>query len=228
MSEVLTHKVAPNGDITVSVFGQTLLKLSKPRLLKLLSTYLTKEDLQNIHKMSSGGDEIDSEDIKIKTLIKVYFASKRAFFGNRKIQVADYAKSTKEYKQFAKALEIVSNAGVNYETFMKSQVRGLDFVNNGAGAFPKPSQLCTPEAETRLLTFLGSGKQTASIKLTPDDYSTPLKDNKKFTTLYSRLNEGEDVTLQELNYLKEVMTARGRQITEVVTKKIAELKGTEE
>lgn len=219
-SELIGHKIKPDGNVEITLLGKPFVSVKKDRLLKLLSLYLTRDDLKKIHEMTENNSDIDSQETRVLELIRVYFSNKRSFYKNRNIAVTDIKRGTPQYKSFCKALEIIDANAVSYDIFIKAQVKGLAFANT----FPKPSQLSTEDAETRLLSFIASPeakKETKQIKLHPDDYSLPLKDNKKFQGVYKRiLDKTESPSLEELVYVRDVIVARGKNVPDSIKHKI--------
>jgi hypothetical protein len=217
--EVFDHKIKPNGDIEINLLGKLFIRLPKDRILKLLSLYLTKADLKTIHNLTESNSDIDTEETRVKELIRVYFSNKKAFFKNKNIAVTEVKRGSPQYKSFCKALEIIDAHAVSYDQFIKAQVKGLSFAN----VFPKPNQLCTEDAETRLLAVVAAPMRQATklIKLTPDDYQLPLKDNKKFQNVYRRiLAKAETVPMEELIYVSDVIVARGKNVPDSIKQKI--------
>jgi len=221
--EMVSFKKKASGDFEVQLLGQTLVTVSKLRLLKLLSLYLTKEDLKTIHRLTEGDGSIDTQDIRIQELVRVYFSHKRAFFGNRKLSISDVKRGSAHYKAFSKALEIIDTNAVSYEQFMQAQVEGLAFAN----VFPKPSQLCTEDAETRLLQSVAtpkSKKEVRLVRLSPDDYNLALSKNAKFQGVYGRFVKNESLSLEELIYCRDVIVARGKNVPDSISQQIEKLK----
>ncbi len=63
----------------------------------------------------------------------------------------------KTVSQFTEAIRIMGEAGTkDISVFIKAQINGLKFVNNGLGTFPNPNQLASENALTRLLQFTSS------------------------------------------------------------------------
>jgi hypothetical protein len=215
----LTHKIKPNGDITVHLMGSPLLSVSKQRLLKLLSQYLTDTDLKLIATLRDQNITIDPQDIRVSELIRVYFSHKRAFYGNRNIKVTGIGRGSAQYKAFVKALDIIDTHQVAYDHFIKAQIKGLAFAN----VFPKPGQLCTEDAETRLLQSIAtpkSKKEIRQIRLAPDDYNLPLSKNNKFNGVYHRIQNDDTVSIEELLYCRDVILARGKKVPDSINLKI--------
>lgn len=210
-----SFELRANGDIKVCFLEAELLSIKKNGFMSFLSTYLSKDDLNYINSITGRNVAIDEDDVRVQGLIKTYFAHKRAFYGNRKITATEIKRGSQPYKAFVKALDIIDTNEVTQDQFMKAQIKGLSFV----GVFPKPSQLCTEEAETRLLNTLvvkDPKKESRVIKLSPDDYNLPLSKNNKFQGVYARVIKKEKVSIDELVYCRDVIIARGKKVPDTI------------
>jgi hypothetical protein len=214
-------EVGVKGNISVFLNDIELVSIKRVGLFKLLSTFLSQEDLRLINGHTERNVNIDQQDIRVNELIRVYFSHKRAFYGNKKIVNSEFKRGTVQYKAFVKALELVDAHAVSYDAFMKAQIKGLAF----AKVFPKPSQLCTEDAETRLLKEVApvkAKKEVRLIRLAPDDYNLSLKQNNKFQGVYKRIMNKERVEIEELFYCRDVISARGKSVPSSVTSLIEE------
>jgi len=90
----------------------------------------------------------DENDQEIERFIATYELAKEKFYKRKSTKT--FKKSDKEYRCFAEALDILKRHEVEYNTYIQSQIEGLEF----AKVFPKPCQLNTTKAEERLLDYL--------------------------------------------------------------------------
>ena len=120
-----------------------------------------------------------------------------------------FVEEDKEFKHFVKAVEMIERHNVSFDDFLQAQIDGLDFANNGQGAWPTPSQLSTRNAETRLLQFLEKGEQQKKGKwvVTKKDKETELTKNERY--LYARSRVEQCVaSLEETLFVRDLQQAR--------------------
>lgn len=226
VKSVFSFEILPKGDIKVKTLGLDLMTIKKEGILHFLSGYLTQKDLERVNSIRVRDTSIDEEDLRVQTLIRTYYAHKRAFYGNKKLIVTEIQRGSQPYKAFARALHIIDTNEVTFDQFMKAQIKGLAF----AGAFPKPSQLCTEGAEERVLKTLvvkDAVKDSRVMKLAPDDYNLALNKNNRFQGVYARVIKKEKVSVEELIYCRDVIIARGKKVPDTINLLIEKLRDEE-
>ena len=96
----------------------------------------------------TGGDVLESA----RKLARKYIRKKRKFYGSQSFQ--DITPEHPDFQHFVEAAKLCVNHEVSFDDFIHSQIDGLKFINGGKGLFPRPCNLSTERAETRLLDYL--------------------------------------------------------------------------
>lgn len=208
--------------------------------LGTLAQLVTDTCTERFRKMiieSEAGVEFDERQDKVTRiamrLAKVYTASKRKWYKNKKVLPIN--SNGFEFTHFKKAARIILTHKVTEKEFMEAQIKGLEFVNDGVGTFPKPSMLATVGAEDRLLSHMPQKdddgviikKKEKEIFLTKYDYETPLMENPRFVEHYEKLTEGT-ADLPAANYLKKCMIARKGRASKKIEEYIEKLKAKQQ
>lgn len=153
-------------------------------------------------------------------LSKRWAKQKKEFYKQKTVKVP--SQTGKEFKHFLLAVDIINDNETTIKKYLKAQVQGLKFLNDGNGAFPKPNHLSTPGAETRLLDFnreIGLEK----IELTGEEKSTPLKYNRTYKKRYDKV-KAKTASLLEALYVQECQYERTDAAQEFVINYIEELR----
>lgn len=138
----------------------------------------------------------------IRSLIQNYTKAKENFYGKRLPQTI--TENSKEYKYFKEADKLAYELEVNSKQYIKAQVAGLGFVNNGRGQFPKPSQLVGQNAIDRVLDYIRQVEVSEDeIELSNIDTWKPLEENTKYQAVLKKINN-QKATLSEAYYAKKV------------------------
>jgi hypothetical protein len=168
---------------------------------------------------------------KAMQLEKVFTRERRKYHKNRKIKA--YTPKMKEFAHFVKAVEIMRRHKVDAKTFIQAQIKGLQFINNFQGQFPRITHLSTMGAEERLLDYLqeqnGTGNATDvdRIKLSTFDKNTELMDNPEFVNRWNKLDKGT-ASLRDAYFLADCMLVRKGHITKKVKDYIEKLEAKDE
>lgn len=148
---------------------------------------------------------------------KAYNKARTKFFKNKKFTPFD--KDSPEFGLFVRAADLAKRHKVSYSIFIQAQVAGLKFVNGGKGTFPKPPQLVTAEAETRLAEYsrkdLNESGEELEIVLSHKEKTEPLSSNSKYQTLRRKVQNVE-ATMYETLYVKKCQLARRGEVEEMV------------
>lgn len=155
--------------ISEKVLFKIILETSPAWFLNSLSSLVNK----------SGNKESLKIDNAVLKFATVYAFEKLVFYKKNvksinDVSVSDSAKKLLDDRlvvgYFKEAIKTMNNTDVkNVSTFIKAQIEGLKFVNNGQGTFPKPNQLATDGALTRLLEYTSSTKKDEK-EIKPDRY----------------------------------------------------------
>ena len=205
---------------SVKYRGENLLSVNKKGLQFALANLLNDEKKEDIDI-----DYANNNYVQAGKLVKIYGDAKKAFYNNKKLKV-DYTSSSPEFKFFCQAVDIIHNNNVSYDVFIDAQVSGLAFVSSGKGVFPKPNQLCTAQAEDRLLNHIRDNNPN-TIKaeiISREDYSVPLNENEKFLNYSKKIMEGT-ATLKEARYVQKLYLIRKRKTSKRVDAYIVKLEG---
>lgn len=170
-----------------------------------------------VEKLLSNDLEIKSVDLEpkevkkvnpqmVKNFIAIYCKAKEKHY--KSPIVTTISKNSKNYDCMKKAVEIYTQHNVSPSKFLKSQLEGLQFANFGSGTFPKPNQLCTEQAETRLLDYLKRDSIVESdIEIGVKEKLTPLSQNDKYKNVMKKIDLGT-ATLSEALYAEKCQLAR--------------------
>ena len=181
---------------------------------------INRKILISIH--SAIGDFLHSHDsdkkvIEVaKELESVYQKEKKKYFN-----IDNVARIEPEQKEhFQKAARIIKRFKTDAKTFMQAQIHGLGFINSGKGTFPSPNQISTPNAETRLMSYLAldsnfqqGGEETVSLD--QQDLKTPLSENGQYITFYFKIKENY-ATLKETMYVRQLQRKQLGKVDNVV------------
>jgi len=204
--------------------GEPLARFNKKVLSQLLVDFQPKAQPE---ASEDTRQPLEGMDLKIAAsqLAKAYAKEKKAYYRSRAVK--EILPGEKDFKHFIKAAELIQTHGVTYRKFLKAQVEGLGFANDGKGIFPKPNQLHTEQAETRLLEYLRTGVTNTNddvvrVNISMEDKKTPLSKN----TLYQgRLHKVRDgvAKLKEAVYVRELQLLRRKKVSPEVEEYIATL-----
>lgn len=187
----------------------------------LLPNIVVKDQKKKSAKASADSDEI----VAACQLAKAYNNAKIAFYKNK--HVTKITEESPDFKHFIKAARFVTTHEVTNKAFMAAQISGLKFANGGKGAFPKPVQLSTSEAETRLLEFqrkdVNEEGEEVDVVLSFKEKAMSLSENGKYQSLFRKL-ENAEATMWEAIYVKKCQLARRGKVSETVESYIEFLK----
>jgi hypothetical protein len=138
----------------------------------------------------------------LESFIKYYLQMKDKFY-NKKLP-KNITEKSKDYKFFKDGLKLARELEMNPKQYIKAQIRGLSFVDNGRGQFPKPSQLVGDNAMNRALDYLReTSVNEDEIELASWETYRALEDNTKYQTILKRI-EKQTATLSEAYYVKKL------------------------
>jgi len=148
------------------------------------------------------------KELSIKTvqLSKAYATEKKAHF-KRPGKIQRITSKDREFKHLKKAIPIIERHKVTYKKYIKAQVWGLKWTNDGKGQFPTPSMLGTEAAETRLMEFIKDGNSVQYKLTSKKERETPLTDNHTYQA-YAKKVKDQIATLDETLYVQELQLAR--------------------
>lgn len=161
-----------------------------------------------------------NNEIKIKALqlSKAYSKEKKAYYHAGAVN--EILLSDNAFKYFVKAIPIIERHNVTYRKFIRSQIYGLRWTNNGKGQFPQPSMLATEQAETRLMGYLQDvtenhrGKPVI-INLTKDEQNMPLTKNHTYMACAKKVKD-RIANLDETLYVQELQLVRKGEVKDWV------------
>jgi len=167
---------------------------------------------------------------KALVLVNEYTLMKKKFYGIA--NASKITKSSKEFPDFVKAYQTILSLQTTSTEFLAAQVKGLEFANNGNGAFPKPSMLHGANAEDRFFNYRKS-KEDKSLKehnqkpiyITAKDKETALMENPRFVEAYEKVKDGK-ATMAEAEFVKLLMIERKGKATSMVLAYIKKLKSS--
>lgn len=237
-------KKSKSGKLSVFYKGKQLLVFSERVLFQVILDTAPTYFLKSLAEISGIKKENAAYSSNIVRFATIYSFEKLKYFkGNvdslNDSQVSESTKKLlgdrKNIKHFQDALDIMKNAGTtDISLFIKAQINGLKFVNDGKGTFPKPNQLATDNALTRLLEFNSVTGSDGDKQEKPEKYwyfdekidgEVALSNNAKYQEAiekiknktasinaalyakkcYSRRREGKSYFLIE-DYLREIST----------------------
>lgn len=198
--------------------GERLCKFNKQILANLIS------DL-GIKKVAPV--KVKDPEIKLcaKQFAKSYIRAKRLHFRAKAIK--EITEDDKDFKYFITAVKLCKAHSVTYKKFLKAQIIGLKFLNNGKGAFPKPSHLATDQAETRLLEYkeqgvTGSDDEIVQVLISVEEKKIPLTRNTRYQGRLCKVRDGV-AGLKEAIYVRELQMIKRGKVTSEVEKYIERL-----
>ncbi len=213
-------RVKPSKDhLSLTYDGVVLAKVSKKVLASFLadmdmdvdflekkSPKKTKLKVSKKQKAPSGDDLV----VRAKQLAKAYASEKKKFYRSKAVK--EISSKDKAFKYFIEAAKLIEEHGVTYKKFLKAQVSGLSFVDGGKGIFPRPNQLGTEQAETRLLDYIRNNVSDASgsivkVNLSHSDRETPLGKNMTYIGNVQKIKDGI-ATLKDTVYVRELQQIR--------------------
>jgi len=124
---------------------------------------------------------------------------------------------------FKKAIPLLEKYEVkSYKKWIRAQVYGLKFIENGKGHFPEPVQLTGPNAEKRWLDYSRNVTESKTgkavqIHLSREDRETPLQRNHTYLGYAKKVKDGI-ATLNETLYVRELQLVRKNIVREWVKK----------
>lgn len=225
MSSSKSWRVKLKKNHFVVIYGDTtLLKISKGGL----RSFLADLDLDVDSPAQKPGDQLLSEDelfTNALQLSKAYASEKRKFYKSK--YVKEISPKDKSFQHFIEAARMCKQHNVTYKRFLKAQVKGLHFVENGRGIFPRPNQISTELAETRLLDYLRSTITDSSgddikVNLSGKDSKTPLSQNHRYLACIQRIKDGVS-TLKETGYVRELQLVRRGKVQPWVVERLEKL-----
>lgn len=200
----------------------------------VIKDYATKKFLKEIANIAKDTMAIREDDIELQTkamsLEKFYTGERRKHRRNKNIKGVGV--QTKEFKSFVVAIKIINRHNTNYKIFLKAQLEGLKFVNNGKGTFPKPAQLSTVAAEERLIDYLHEHSMQNDVEnfdrleLNYTDKNTGLMENPRFASRHKKLKDGT-ASLQDAYFMHDCMKFKRGEVHSMITDYIEKLEGSE-
>ena len=208
-------------------YKKSTLATIKPDVLRdMILDHIPKKVLQEaVEHITPSAITRKSNTLAIK-LMTEYNARRKKYHGNRRIK--EFTSKSREFKYFVQAAEIMKNHRIHAGPFLDAQIKGLSFVNDGAGTFPKPNQLATVNAEERVLAALqtevkrNDPTEVERLDLRHSDRETELMQNPRFVSRYNKLKDGT-ATLQDAYFVHDCMLERKGNVTQFVTEYIEDL-----
>lgn len=201
-----------------SALEQVIFDLSSKTLKKLFFDHFSNESIVK--------EKLNTSLIsRALVLGQTYNKMKKDFYKNPSMKVLELKKTSKEFPHFLKAVELIKALETDQEKFLKAQIDGFKFLNNGAGIFPKPSQLHGIAAQDRYLDSKRTveHKEDREIYLNQTDRDTPLMENPRFVEKFDKVRN-KTSTYQETIYVKKVQLTRTGKNTKAVLERMADFK----
>ena len=189
------------GSIVISYNDATLASIKRETIEQVFKDFL------------SINNTVSALDKKALILVKDYNKFKKSFYKNR-VRVINYTSKNNLFIHFKEAVNIIDLLETTNTKFLKAQIDGLKFINNGMGTFPKPNQLSTEKAEERTIGYLEKiGEiipnnlendltgENEKVTISSYEKNTPLTKNVRYKKLLKKLRENK-ATLSEARYLK--------------------------
>lgn len=165
-------------------------------------------DVEVVGKKKKTRKKKVSEDPKrIKKALQLsrrWAKMKKEFYKQKTLRLP--SQNGKDFKHFLLAVDIINNNETTIKKFLKAQIEGLKFINEGNGAFPKPNHLSTSGAETRLLDYIRN-RELENVELTDEEKAKPLQHNKLYKKRYDKV-KGKTASLLEALYVQECQYVR--------------------
>jgi len=168
-------------------------------------------------------DYKDSEiEVLASQLARAYVKIKSKYYLKKKIK--KILPSQRQFQYFIKAAEIYKTHRVkNFSTFFNAQIKGLKWIQNGQGVFPRPMHLGSQGAEDRLLEYLDSKKKKKHVIVTEKEKQTNLHDNEIYFVRCFKVKDGI-ADLNETLYVKELQEIRLGRVKDYVKRHLKKLK----
>ena len=180
-------------------------------------------DVKVIKKKTKKRRKVKEDSKRIKKAIQLskrWAKMKKEFYKQKVLKLP--SQNGKDFKHFLLAVDIINENETTIKKFLKAQIEGLKFINEGNGAFPKPNHLSTSGAENRLLEYLRV-KELENVELTNEERGTPLQQNKLYKKRYEKV-KGKTATLLEALYVQECQYERKNAAQEFVINYIESLR----
>lgn len=208
--------------IYVLTGGVELIRVSRLPLKSIFTDPL-KKTKKKVTKKKVSNKKVTDEKAEKKAiqLSKKYILEKCKFYKKKKGSFSEISRNSKQFKtHFVQAAQIIIRHDAKIRTFLKAQVDGLTFVNDGIGTFPSPNMLSTDSAETRLLEYIRKQNfEDVHVELSERDKETSLNENRLYASRYKRF-EKKEATLKEALYIRECQLFRLREVEEKVERYI--------
>lgn len=223
MLERLSLKMR-KGNPVVMYDGEPLARLNKKVLSKLMGDLDLQPKESEAEEPKQAFSEMDTK-IAAQQLAKAYAKAKKSYYRSRAVK--EIQPGQKDFKHFVEAARLCQLHGVTYRKFLKSQVEGLKFLNDGKGTFPKPNHLSTEQAETRLLEYLregvtGKDDEVVKVSLSAEEKKMPLSKNTRYKGRLYKVRDGV-ATLKEAVYVRELQLLKRSKVNDEVEEYIAKL-----
>lgn len=140
---------------------------------------------------------------KSKQLQKKYVNLRKKFYKSATKMVIKKS----DEKHFDEAAKIIIRNNTKIKIFMEAQIRGLSFVSNGKGIFPRVTHLSGSTSEDRLLEYLRKENGDVTVEISDEDKATSLNDNWLYKKRYNKLRE-KTANLFEAKYVEACQIAR--------------------
>ncbi len=176
--------------------GKTVAYINKGLLSPLISSLDLDKPFPKKSKVAEPTDDEpeagDSEiEVKAYQMSKAYAKAKAKFFGAKITKFV--TPKQRDFQHFIEAAKLAGRHGATAATYIKAQIAGLDFLQQGKGIFPKPNHLATEQAETRLLEYMQAEKRETNpdTPITAEDRRLPLDDNRRYQTRLRMIDWGQ-------------------------------------
>ena len=218
--------VKQKSGIVVKYKTSTFITIKPAILTDVVLDHLPKKVIQEAASRIVPSSKMTKNNTLAVKLMVAYNRKRKDFY--KRPRLKDFTSKSKEFKYFVQAAELLKIHRVLPDAFIEAQVKGLSFVNNGEGVFPKPQQLATTEAEERLLreTHTESKKNNPEdvqrLDLKPSDRETELMQNPRFVSRYEKMKD-KSATLQDAYFVQDCMLERKGRVTQFVSEYIEDL-----
>jgi hypothetical protein len=180
----------------------------QPHIIKFMFGFMKKVDVKKKKKK-----EENPVKLRAESFMNFYAEQYKENMKGRRCPT--FKKNDGNYHHFLKAAKIIAKHECTFDDFLKAQIEGLKFTKT----FPKPGNLSTPQAETRLHDYLQQKERTW---LTNEEIEKPLLKNERYVDFLERIKLGVAEAYQAI-YVANCQYDRRGTVQEVVKKYLKKL-----
>lgn len=206
-----------NGNLKITYDKRPFITINIETVHNIISDYATKKFLNRVAKLKVDEPANDQQYDDAEKLARIYIAEKKKFYNQTRIKSIDT--KSRDFNYFIDAVKLMHNFNVDFNTFISSQIKGLEFAN----AFPTPKQLTGDNAEKRLLDYTSSIVKTSKTKISHQDYESG---SEKYRELNRAFKEGYELEIHEVEYLIEYHSRNHNQVPNSLKEYLEELKNS--